>query len=323
VNWLIRVICLSDSKEEQVSPEKLPNLDLSNTWLELVDPSPQELQAVSAATQIPAEFLKLPKTRNVIDLRLEIGVNIITFVAFQDILKAKDACPVVIAFSKDFLVTVVPKEVQKVIDNAKARMSKTRIDPPSVVAYFIVDEIVAEHFVLLEHLDDITAQIEADVANGASEKTLKRIFNIKTKMVKLTKVLWYERGVISNLKRCSDTACMSTKARTLFETSHEELTRQIDIVETYREILSDAINVYMSSTSNKINSSIKNMTLVMYYLTLITLVTSFPNTIATFFGITQFGSTNSYVIFAAIVLSVVLPVVWLWRSKWLSAKRLD
>jgi Mg2+ and Co2+ transporter CorA len=320
---VIRVICLSDSKEEEVSLEKLSTLNLANVWLELVDPSPQELQAVSTATQIPADFLKLPKNRNAIDLRLEIGVNIITFVAFQDIMKAKEACPVVMAFSKDFLVTVAPKEVQTLIDKAKARMSKTRNDPPSVVAYFIVDEILAEHFVLLEHLDDVTAQIEAEVVNGASEKTLKKIFNIKTKMVKLTKVLWYERGVISNLKRCSDTSCMTAKARTLFETCHEELTRQIDIVETYREILSDAINVQLSSTSNKINSSIKKMTLVMYYLTLITLVTSFPNTIATFFGIAQFGTSSPLVIFSAIVLSVILPIVVLWRRKWFSTSKLD
>jgi Mg2+ and Co2+ transporter CorA len=320
---LIRVICLSDGKEEQVGPEKLSTINLSNVWVELVDPLPEEIKAVAAKTKVPADFLKLPKARNAVDLRLETGVNIITFVAFQDILKAKDACPIVMAFSKDFLVTVAPKEVQELINNAKARISKTRNDPPSVVAYFIVDEIIAEHFILLEHLDDVTAQIEADVANGASEKTLKKVFNIKTKMVKLTKLLWYERGIISNLKRCSDTACMSAKTRTLFETSHEELTRQIDIVETYREILSDAINVYMSSTSNKINSSIKKMTFVMYYLTLITLVTSFPNTIATFFGISQFGNTDVLIIFGAITLSVALPAVWLWKKGWFSSSKLD
>jgi Mg2+ and Co2+ transporter CorA len=95
------------------------------------------------------------------------------------------------------------------------------------------------------------------------------------------------------------------------------------IVETYREILSDAINVHMSSTSNKINGSIKKMTFVMYYLTLITLVTSFPNTVSTFFGISQFGGTEPIVIFVAIMLSILLPVVWLWRNHWFSSSKLD
>jgi magnesium transporter len=264
----------------------------------------------------------LPKARNVIDLRLEMGFSIVTFVVFHDILKTKDVYPVVMAFSKDFLVTVANKEVQRIINTAKERMSKTKNDPPSMVTYFIIDEIVAEHFIFLERLEELTAQLEEEVVDGTTAKTLKKIFSLKTKMINLNKVLWYERGLIFNLKKCGDT-CMASKARTMFDTAHEELTRQIDIVETYREILSDAITVHMSSTSNKINSSIKKMTLVMFYLTLITVVTSFPNTVATFFGIAQFGNTNSYIVFTAVILSVILPLMWLWRKQWLSSRKLD
>jgi magnesium transporter len=112
---------------------------------------------------------------------------------------------------------------------------------------------------------------------------------------------------------------MTEKARSLFDTAHEFLTRQIDIVETYREIMTDAINVYLSAISNKINSSIKALTVVIFYLTVITTITSFPNTVATFFGISQFGNTNAIVVFAAIILSMVLPLLWLWKRKWLRA----
>jgi hypothetical protein len=62
---------------------------------------------------------------------------------------------------------------------------------------------------------------------------------------------------------------MDSKARVLFDTTHEELTRQVDIVETYREILSDAINVHLSAISNKINLSIKGLTVIIFYLTIV------------------------------------------------------
>ncbi len=319
---MIRIIHLLDDSEEEVSIEKLQTVALANVWLELIDPSPEELQAVSSATQIPTNFIKLPKTHNVIDLRLEMGVNILSFVVFQDIFKEKDAFPIIMAFSKDFLITVAPKDIQQIINTAKERLINTKNEPPSIVTYLIVDEIIAEHFHLLEHLEELTAKLEEEVVNGTPEQTLKNIFALKTKMVNLNKVLWYERGVIFNVKRCNDISCFSNRSRTLFETAHEELTRQIDIVQTYREILSDAINVQMSSTSNKINGSIKKMTFVMYYLTLITLVTSFPNTIATTFGIAQFGETPPVIIFTAIALSILLPVVWLWRNKWFSSSKL-
>ena len=313
---MIRAVNLGDNSEKPVQPEEIKNLNLSNVWLELVDPTEDELRTVSEATQMPVNFLRPPETDGFVDLRLEVGFNIITFVVLQDIVTTKEVYPIVMAFSKDFLVTVTKKEVQPIINYAKERMSKTKIDPPSQVTYYIIDEIVANHFGHLEKIEALTAQIEEEVVNGTSPKTLKKIFNLKSKMISFNKTLWYERGLVFNLRKCGDT-CMAAKARSLFDTTHEDLTRQIDIVETYREILSDAINVHLSAISNKINLSIKSLTIVIFYLTIITTLTSFPNTVATFFGISQFGNTNIVIIIALVLLSVVLPFVWLWRKKWL------
>ena len=127
------------------------------------------------------------------------------------------------------------------------------------------------------------------------------------------------RGLVFNLKKSGDT-CIPAKVRGLFDTTHEDLTRQIDIVETYREILSDAINVHLSAVSNKINLSIQGLTVVIFYLTIITTLTSFPNTVATFFGIAQFGNTNFLIIIALVILSIVLPFIWLWKKKWLKLR---
>jgi magnesium transporter len=201
-------------------------------------------------------------------------------------------------------------------------MSKAKADPPSQVVYFILDEIIANHYIHIEKLESLTAKIEEEVVEKTSSETLKRIFKLKTNMISFNKILWYERGLIFNLHKCGDT-CMVSKARALFDTAHEDLTRQIDIVETYREILSDAINVHLSAISNKINLSIKSLTVVIFYLTIITTITSFPNTVATFFGISQFGNTNIIIVSIAILLSIVLPFIWLWKKNWLTLKRLD
>ena len=240
----------------------------------------------------------------------------------QDVTSTKKAYPLVMAFSKNFLVTVAKKEIQPIINTAKERMSKTKIDPPSQVTYFIIDEIVANHYLQIEKLENLTAKMEEEVVEKTSSDTLKKIFKLKSNMISFNKILWYERGLVFNLKKC-DGNCMDAKARALFDTTHEELTRQVDIVETYREILSDAINVHLSAISNKINLSIKGLTVVIFYLTIVTTVTSFPNTVATFFGISQFGNTNIVIISVAILVSIILPFIWLWRKKWLTSKRLD
>ena len=315
-------LTLGNNGESEIKPEDLQTQNVSNVWLELVDPTENELQAVSQATQLPVNFLRLPKANGYIDLRLEEGYAIINFLVMQDVVSTKKVHPVVLAFSKNFLVTVAQKEIQPIFNNAKERMSKPKIDPPSQVAYYILDEIVASHYVHIEKLENLTATIEEEVVEKTSPDTLKHIFKLKTNMISFNKILWYERGLIFNLHKCGD-SCMASKARNLFDTTHEDLTRQVDIVETYREILSDAINVHLSAISNKINLSIKALTIVIFYLTIVTTITSFPNTVATFFGIAQFGNTNILIISLAIVLSIVLPLIWLWKKSWLTSKRLD
>jgi Mg2+ and Co2+ transporter CorA len=319
---MIRAINLGNNSEKTIQPEELKTLSLSNVWLELVDPTENELQAISEVTDLSVNFLRFPQIDGYVDLRLEDGFGIINFVVMQDIVSTKKVYPVVMAFSKDFLVTLAKKEVQSIVNYAKERMCKTKIDPPSQVAYFIIDEIVANHYIHIQKLENLTSGLEEEVVNRTSSATLKKIFSLKSKMISFNKILWYERGIIFNLRKCGD-ICMAAKARSLFDTTHEDLTRQIDIVETYREILSDAINVHLSAISNKINLSIKSLTVVIFYLTIVTTVTSFPNTVATFFGISQFGNTNILIVVATILVSIILPFLWLWKKKWLTLKRLD
>jgi len=313
---MMRFVDLVSNSEKAVSIQESKTLALANTWLQLVDPTDDELQAVSDATEVSVNFLRLPKAHDIVSLRLEEGYSIINFPVMQDILSSRKTHPIIIVFARNFLVTVAQKDVESIFNIAKERMSKTKIDPPSQVTYFIIDEAIANHYLHIEKLEKITSKIEEEVVEKTAPETLKRIFKIKTNMIRFNKVLWYERGVIFDLRKCGD-SCMVAKARSLFDTTHEDLTRQIDIVETYREILTDAINVHLSATSNKINLSIQALTVVIFYLTIITTVTSFPNTVATFFGIAQFGNTDVAIVVIAILLSTVLPFIWLWRRKWL------
>lgn len=313
---MIRLVDLGNNSERFVKPDELQTLKLSNTWLELIDPTNEELQAASKATEISINFLRLPKAHDVVSLRMEEGYGIINFPVMEDILSTRKTNSIIIAFTKNFLVTIAKREVQLIFNIVKERMSKTKIDPPSMVTYFIIDEAIANHYVQIEKLEDVTSKIEEEVVEKTASETLKRIFKLKANMVRFSKILWYERGVLFDLRKCGD-ICIVAKVRNLFDTTYEDITRQIDIVGTYREILTDAINVHLSATSNKINLSIQALTVIIFYLTIITTLTSFPNTVATFFGISQFGNTNIIAVLSAILASTILPFIWLWRKKWL------
>ena len=313
---MISFIDLVTDIKKELKPEDLRHLKLTNVWLELEEPTREELAAVSEKTEIPIDLLEIKEISQSISLRWEQDFAVINFVLISEIITLKEIYPITIIFSKDFLITVEKKEHRKIIDLAKARTIKTKNDPPSIMAYYILDELIDNNFSHLEKLEELTATLEEDVMEKTDIATIRRLFTLKSRMVSFNKILWYERGLVFNLRK-SQATCMTAKARSLFDTAHEFLTRQIDIVESYREIMTDAINVYLSAISNRINSAIKGLTVVIFYLTIITTITSFPNTVATFFGISQFGNTNYAIIYAAIILSTILPLLWLWRSKWL------
>ena len=53
---MIQAINLGNNSEKPVTPEEIKDLDLSGASLQLIDPSPEELQVVSEKAQIPSEF---------------------------------------------------------------------------------------------------------------------------------------------------------------------------------------------------------------------------------------------------------------------------
>ncbi|HLN45224.1 MAG TPA: CorA family divalent cation transporter [Candidatus Sulfotelmatobacter sp.] len=313
---MLRLICLAETAEFEIKLEDVQPEKLTGGWLEIVDPTKEVLQQISKALDIPVGFLSLPESKNVVNLRLELDYCVINFLIIREIFGAKKINPIIVIISKNYLITIAKNEDQKIIDRAKERLDKFRADQPSIAAFYVLDEIVGDHFVHLEQIEELAAHLEEEVVEKTEQTLVKRILRAKSRLTTFNKFLWYERGLVFNLKK-SDAPYLSVKAKNSFDSTHEYLTRQIDIVETYREILSDSINAYLSTVSNKINFSIRALTAITLYLSVITTITSFPNTVATFFGISQFGNTSPAIIFIVLVLSIILPILWLWRRKWL------
>ncbi|HEX9862929.1 MAG TPA: CorA family divalent cation transporter [Candidatus Bathyarchaeia archaeon] len=305
---------LHDS-EVAVSLEELKSFKLKNYWLELREPSDSELEAVAEKTGIPQACFRTPEIAENVSFRSDSTYGVINFVVVSDVVKSREVYPITIAFTGDFLVTIEKAEYKGIIDLAKARMAKGKIDTPALMVHNILDEIVSNNFVHLEEIEARTTNLEEEILEKADGSAVKALFALKSRMISFNKILWYERGVVFNLR--NNQSFMPAKVRSLFDSTHECLTRQVDIVETYREMITDASNLYLSKVSNLINTSIKALTVVIFYLTIITTITSFPNTFATIFGISQFGNTHNIIVFSVLILSTILPLLWLWKKKWL------
>ena len=312
---MLRITSLLNNSESAIDVQALEKQQVRNYWIEVEDPADFEIETLSKKFDIPKDLLRPPKIKTYANLHL-LESNAVLQFSSLDGLDAKNVLQITICFSKDFLITISSKPLQAV-KKAKERLHRKKLDSPGYVVYSILDEISATYFEYLERVEDETGDVEEKLMENPDRATVKEIFKMKAKLISFNKLLWYERGALFSLKK-TDAPYMTKEFSEMIDDVHDDLTRQIDIVETYREILSDALNAYLSTVSNQINLSIRRLTVIVLYLTIISTILVFPNTIATVFGIPVIGSSvDPVLVIALLAVSTIIPSVWLLRKQWL------
>src|SRR3989304_8591216 len=99
---MLRLVSLADNVELEIKLKDLQRANLTGIGLEVVGPTKEELQKAAEGSGIPLDFLELPESSNVVNLRMEPDFGIINFVVVREIFAAREINPVVVAFSKDF-----------------------------------------------------------------------------------------------------------------------------------------------------------------------------------------------------------------------------
>ncbi len=314
---MLRLINLLDNSERSVDAPTLQKEQIKNFWIEAENPTEQEMEVLSKKFDVPKDLLSPPEIATYATLHLLESNAILQFSSLDSDLNARNALPVTLCFSKDWVLTVCKKPVPAV-KKAKERLHKKVLDKPSYVVYSILDEISATYFEYLERVEDQTRDIEEKMIERADKASMKELFLLKSDLITFNKLLWYERGALFSLKKL-DALYMTKEFKEMVDDVHDDITRQIDIVETFREVLSDALDAYLSTVSNTINSSIKRLTVIVLYLTVISTILVFPNTVATVFGIPVIGSNvNPYFVIGLLAVSTIIPAVWLLRKQWLA-----
>jgi magnesium transporter len=147
----------------------------------------------------------------------------------------------------------------------------------------IADAIVADFMPCLDELDESANELEDEVFNNPTKETLVRIFTLKRTAIHLRRTLSPQREVLNRLAR-DEYRVMDAKERIYFRGVYDHLVRLHDINEGLRDLISGALDIYLSAVSNRLNE-------VMRILTWVT-VLGLPLTFLTgFFGMNFFGAS--------------------------------
>ena len=145
----------------------------------------------------------------------------------------------------------------------RIRAGKGRIRKlgPDYLAYSLLDAVVDNYFIVLEKLGEDVEDVEEELIRSPDRETVHEIHALKREMIYLRKSVWPLREVISGLER-TESELIKDSTGIFLRDVYDHTIQVIDTVETYRDMLSGMLDIYLSSLSNRMNEVMKVLTII-------------------------------------------------------------
>jgi magnesium transporter len=149
-------------------------------------------------------------------------------------------------------------------------------DRPSMLLYRIIDGLVDSFFPVLAAFDDRIDELENNIFLQANDAQLQEIFRMKRLLVGMRKAVTPQRDSFASLS--GDLAQLPGLADDdahYFRDIYDHLIRISDLIDSYRDLLTGAMDVYLSTVSNRLNSVMKQLTIIATVFLPLTFITGF------------------------------------------------
>jgi magnesium transporter len=148
--------------------------------------------------------------------------------------------------------------VRERIRNGKNKMRSMGAD---YLTYCLMDAIVDNYFVVLEETEEKIEALEAEVVADPSPETIKRLYKLKREMIFLRKAVWPMRELLAAMTR-RDSKLISDPVGIYLRDVYDHVIQVIDIIEVSRDMLSGMLDIYLSSTNNRLNEVMRFLTVI-------------------------------------------------------------
>lgn len=199
----------------------------------------------------------------------------------------------------------------------RLRQSKGRIrrQGADYLAYCLIDALVDYYFTIIEAIGDKIEKIEEDIINNPKKTSLLHLYQMKREMIYLRKQVWPMRDMINNMVR-SETALIKESSDIYLRDLNDHVTRIIDTVETYRDLLSGIMDIYLSTNSNRMNEVMKVLTIMSSIFIPITFIAGVYG--MNFDNMPELHTKNGYFVTWGVMVAVVITLlIFFKRKKWL------
>jgi len=192
------------------------------------------------------------------------------------------------------------ENIRKLLRQNKSRVRSFGTD---YLCYELVNSIISNYFNVLEEFSSYIEKLEKEMIQKPTPLTLNKIYHFKRQILELRKSVWPLRETIHILER-SESKLIKDSTKIYLRDIYESLIQIVDVIETYRDILTGMLDVYLSSISNKTNS-------VMKVLTIITTIFMPISFLAGFFGMNFKYLPGMESLFAPLYIFLLMVIIFL------------
>jgi len=221
---------------------------------------------------------------------------------------------------KNYLLTVQEEAEFDTFEPIRQRIhnnkGKIRQHGADYLLYALIDSILEGYFPILEEYGEYMEELQEQILANPDRGKLHEIHSIKRELLHLRRSLWPQREALNTMVRVKH-PLISKTARVHLQSCYDNCVQLLDMLETYRELASNLMDIYLSSLGNRTNE-------VMRVLTVISTIFIPLTFIAGVYGMNfeympelkwQLGYFLCWLIMASIVLSLVY---FFWRKGWLN-----
>jgi magnesium transporter len=130
---------------------------------------------------------------------------------------------------------------------------------PAWIVHALLDHLIDHYLPLMDAFDEAIDRIEVEVVTRPNRSALTQIFSLKRSLMLLRRVSVHQREILTRLSR-GEFALVSPALLPFFRDVYDHFTRVADLCDSYRELVSGALEAYLTTTSNRMNEIMKVLT---------------------------------------------------------------
>jgi magnesium transporter len=230
-------------------------------WVDILGPDAESLTPIADAFQLHPlaveDCMHFPQ-RVKIDIYTEAAFIVWLFPRHGDGQLIRDV-ELDIFLGEKFLITSHRDRVP-VIDDVGQNADKALCAGADWTLHSLLDRGVDELFPIIDHLSEQLDDLEDVLLDNPVEEDLQRLYAIKRALVRVYRVVSGERDVLRSMARREE--FISRDAYLYFQDVGDHLARAVDAIDTYRDVASGAMDIYLSAVNNRMNAIMKQLTVV-------------------------------------------------------------